>query len=295
MPKRNTHRKFYRILLIPDDKDEPKAFSVPVPRLKYIKLLAVLLILHIILGAVFYVQYYRIAQKNQELLVINRQLEENNMQINKLMNEFNDVEYQYTKLRSVLGLGTINADQSTPVVRIPEENVVTGSIPAYQRDPRQMTGANQVRHKYGFLKRSKSPLHNYEKSVPTFLPVEGVLSKDFEDKTYTGPFQHRGVDIAAQRGEPVHAAADGVVVFSGWTYDLGNLIIINHGNGFYSYYGHNQRCLHQRGSFVKKGDIIAHLGNTGISSAPHLHFEIWRDGVALDPKEYILAFSDLDN
>ena len=120
-----------------------------------------------------------------------------------------------------------------------------------------------------------------------------MLSADYENRTNVGTSQHRGIDIAGNMGDMVKASADGVVIFSGWTFDLGNLMIIYHGNGFYTYYGHNQRCLVPRGSFVKKGEAIAMLGSTGISSAPHLHFEIWRDGVSYDPKEFILAFSNI--
>ena len=119
------------------------------------------------------------------------------------------------------------------------------------------------------------------------------MSADYENDTTRDPSQHRGIDIAGTMGDLVKASADGIVVFSGWTYDLGNLVILYHGNGFYTYYGHNQSCLHQRGSFVKKGESIATLGNTGISSAPHLHFEIWKDGISHDPKDFILAFSDI--
>jgi murein DD-endopeptidase MepM/ murein hydrolase activator NlpD len=75
---------------------------------------------------------------------------------------------------------------------------------------------------------------------------------------------------------------------------LGNLVIIYHKNGYFTYYGHNQRLLINRNSVVKKGSTIALVGNSGISSAPHLHFEIWKDGIPLDPKDYLLAYSILE-
>ncbi len=124
-------------------------------------------------------------------------------------------------------------------------------------------------------------------NIPTLLPVDGILSSDFENLPHGGAVQHRGVDIAANEGAVIRASADGVVIFSGWTYDLGNLLIIYHGGGFYTYYGHAEQLLVPRGAAVKKGEVIALVGNTGISSAPHLHFEIWKDGVALNPRDYI--------
>ena len=121
-----------------------------------------------------------------------------------------------------------------------------------------------------------------------------MLTADYESKRYSGNLPHRGIDIAAPRGTLVRAAAEGIVVFAGYTYDLGNLLILYHGAGFFTYYGHNQRLLLNRNAVVKKGDPIALVGNSGISSAPHLHFEIWKDGTPLDPKEYLLAFSTLE-
>jgi len=69
------------------------------------------------------------------------------------------------------------------------------------------------------------------------------------------------------------------------------LLILYHGNGYFTYYGHNQRLMVRRGSFVSKGETIALVGSSGASSAPHLHFELWRDGVPLNPKNFILAFA----
>ena len=144
----------------------------------------------------------------------------------------------------------------------------------------------------GFITSYKSDLHDYARNIPTLLPVEkGLLTADYENDDYSGRIPHRGIDIAAPRGTLVRAAADGIIIFAGYTYDLGNLIIIYHGAGFFTYYGHNQRLLLTRNAVVKKGTSIALVGNSGISSAPHLHFEIWKDGIPLNPKDYLLAFS----
>jgi murein DD-endopeptidase MepM/ murein hydrolase activator NlpD len=88
----------------------------------------------------------------------------------------------------------------------------------------------------------------------------------------------------------VLAAGAGQIVFANWTYVWGNLIIIHHGDNVFSYYGHNDRLLAHDRAFVEKGEPIALLGNSGLSSGPHLHFEIWKDGVAIDPRQILLAF-----
>lgn len=291
--KKKLHRKFYRILIIPDDNDEPRAFNISVRHWRLLKTAGAILAIHFIVGFIFYIRYYKLEQKSQKLAIVNQQLEENNARINTMLENLELLESQQDKIRNVLGLGAMSGNRQAPDVFIPEESKSVNLVPSYERDQRRRPTEDIFRAKHNFfLRASKNKLHNFEASVPTLLPVEGVLSTDFENRTYAGPIQHRAIDIAGNMGDIVKAAADGIVIFAGWTYDLGNLIILYHGNGFYTYYGHNQRCLLQRGSPVKKGEAIALLGNTGISSAPHLHFEIWKDGVPLDPKQFILEFTE---
>jgi len=298
MTKKHKHRQLIQILIIPDDQAEPKAYGIPVRRLKFFKVLGVILALHTIFGLIGYFQYARTYSKNRELVVINKQLESSNKRIYQLASAFSDLEVSQEKIRSALGLGGNGSHQ----IARPENagpSVVPDIEPVYEPPPkreaiqRQQPTQEQLQERLDFLRQAKGDIHNYENSVPTFLPVEGVLTADFSESKSAAQNQHRGVDIAAPRGSFVRASADGVVVFADWTYDLGNLVIIYHGNGFITYYGHNQSLLTSRSSMVKKGDPIALLGSSGESSAPHLHFEIWRDGVPLDPKKYILAFSGM--
>ena len=285
-------------MIIPDDQAEPKAYGIPVRRLKFFKVLGVVLALHTVFGLIAYFQYARIYSKNRELVVINKQLESSNKRIYQLASAFSDLEASQEKIRSALGLG---GDGSRQIARpedvgpsvVPDVSPEYAPLPKIEEIQRQKPTQEKLQERLDFLRQAKGDIHNYESSVPTYLPVEGVLTSDFSESKSAAQNQHRGVDIAAPRGSFVRAAADGVVVFADWTFDLGNLIILYHGNGFITYYGHNQSLLTSRSSMVKKGDPISLLGNSGESSAPHLHFEIWRDGVPLDPKKYILAFSGL--
>ena len=102
---------------------------------------------------------------------------------------------------------------------------------------------------------------------------------------------HFGIDIAGSKGSSINAAGAGIVLLSNWTPDFGNMIIISHGNGLYSYYGHAMRLLVEQGTQVRKGQLIAQMGSSGISSAAHLHFEIWKDGRPLDPEDYLFALA----
>ena len=119
---------------------------------------------------------------------------------------------------------------------------------------------------------------------PAILPTEGYMTRGFEPE-----HNHFGLDIAGKTGNLIVAAADGNIVFSGWTYNDGYIVIVSHASGFMSFYKHNQSLLKSSGSFVRRGEPIATLGNSGTtSSGPHLHFEIWKDGVPVDPSIYLI-------
>ncbi|MDZ7724538.1 MAG: M23 family metallopeptidase [candidate division KSB1 bacterium] len=289
------HRKSIKLLIVPDDKDEPRSYSITNFQLQIAKIMAVVLVVHILAGIVFYGLYYRLDRRRDELLVINRQLEENNNRINELMSEFESLEQFQSKVGVALGLQSQAEEALSSELVDREDSVIPANLSSYNQSGSMSEDELQsvARNKLYFLKQSKSVVHDLEKSIPTMLPVDGVFTRDFSNTIYKDERQHQGVDIATERGTLVKTAADGVILFSGWTYDLGNMVIVYHGNGFYTYYGHNQLSLKRRGEFVKKGEPIALVGSTGISSAPHLHFEVWKDGKLLDPKQFLLAFSDL--
>ena len=122
-------------------------------------------------------------------------------------------------------------------------------------------------------------------AFPLLTPVEGFVTQGFDPSR-----NHFGIDIAAQRGTPVYAPGDGVVLFAGWTYEDGNMLIIAHGGGYLTVYKHNQTLLKNTLNAVKRGEPIALLGSTGKTSAgQHLHFEVWRNGVPQDPEDFLLV------
>ncbi|MFN0159544.1 MAG: M23 family metallopeptidase [Bacteroidota bacterium] len=128
-------------------------------------------------------------------------------------------------------------------------------------------------------------IENFRGSFPLLLPVEGFVTQAFNPER-----KHFGIDYAAKSGTAVHAATEGYVVFSGWTYDDGNMLILAHGGGYLTVYKHNQSLLVAGQTFAHRGDVIALVGETGkTSGGPHLHFEVWKDGVPLDPNEFLLT------
>ena len=95
------------------------------------------------------------------------------------------------------------------------------------------------------------------------------------------------MDIVAPLKTPFHSTADGIILFSGWKYPFGNTIIIYHGGDYFSFYGHNFENLVFEKESVKRGHIIGLVGNSGETSGPHLHFEIWKNGEPIDPSIFI--------
>ncbi len=116
-----------------------------------------------------------------------------------------------------------------------------------------------------------------------FPPIEGVVTQVFDEKK-----RHYGTDIVAKANAKVAAVLDGVVVFTGWTVKTGYVIQVQHANNLLSIYKHNSILLKQHGDYVRAGEVVAVVGNTGEeSSGPHLHFELWRAGNPLNPEDFI--------
>ena len=98
---------------------------------------------------------------------------------------------------------------------------------------------------------------------------------------------HKGIDFHASKGDPVLAVADGVVSFSGQRSGYGNVVEVDHGNGYVTRYAHNSRLIVQVGDLVRSGQQIAKAGSTGRSTGAHVHFEVWQDGRVLNPRKFL--------
>ncbi|MXY98051.1 MAG: M23 family metallopeptidase [Gemmatimonadetes bacterium] len=123
--------------------------------------------------------------------------------------------------------------------------------------------------------------------VPSIWPVAGWVTREFLTGDDTIVMTHFGLDVAARESTPVVSTADGIVTFADWDQNLGWLVEIDHGYDMSTRYGHNARLRVDRGQTVRRGQIIALVGNTGRSTAPHLHYEVWKDDVPVDPRGYL--------
>ncbi len=127
--------------------------------------------------------------------------------------------------------------------------------------------------------------------TPSVWPVHGIFVSGFGPRIdpFTGAVRyHQGIDISGDTGTPVHAPADGIVTFCGWSGGWGLNMVIRHTDQISTRYAHCSRLDVAVGQHVQRGDIIARLGSTGRSVGPHLHYEVLRNGVQIDPEEFII-------
>jgi murein DD-endopeptidase MepM/ murein hydrolase activator NlpD len=163
---------------------------------------------------------------------------------------------------------------------------------------------NEISSQMGLLKtimqerlasfRDISSRIDYERrlyrATPSVWPSKGVLTSHFGYRL--SPFDgsddwHKGVDIANTPGTPVRATADGTVLISGWAGGYGKVVVVSHDFGFSTRYGHNRQLLVKRGDRVKRGQIISLMGSTGNTTGPHCHYEVWKEGRAVNPRQYM--------
>ncbi len=130
-----------------------------------------------------------------------------------------------------------------------------------------------------------------EEVFPDGRPIKrGWISSYYGTRTnpFTGKLQfHKGMDFAAKSGSDVLAVAGGVVTWSGKRYGYGELVEVNHGNGYVTRYGHNSKNLVKVGDMVKKGEVISLMGSTGRSTGPHVHFEVLKNGRQINPVKFV--------
>jgi murein DD-endopeptidase MepM/ murein hydrolase activator NlpD len=263
------NRKYQVVLITNDSKESTRNFQISKVKVIFYITAGVILFsifLSLIIG---FSPVSRFISKRspeaQRLVIIEEKIRRLYSEMNKLSN-YND------KLRYALGDTTVKntkqLDLST-LLMDKDNNIQSTTFSNFNKTSN-----------YGFSAPAKTL------NIPFVTPVSDyIISQGFDDEK-----NHFGIDFAGKKGETVVAAADGYVVFSNWTIDYGNTIIIMHGGRFLTKYKHNLCNLKQIGSFVRRGEIIALLGNTGqASSNPHLHFEIWKNGIAVNPLKYLLV------
>ena len=127
-------------------------------------------------------------------------------------------------------------------------------------------------------------------ATPLGWPVAGTISSPYGYRNHPVREErrfHTGVDLSVPSGSEVKATADGIVSFAGWTENSGIVVVVEHGHGFSTAYAHNRKALARIGQRIARGDAIAMSGSTGLSTGPHVHYEIWRNGRHTDPAGFL--------
>jgi murein DD-endopeptidase MepM/ murein hydrolase activator NlpD len=124
-------------------------------------------------------------------------------------------------------------------------------------------------------------------AIPSLNPVGGGIAASFGWRTNPWPEFHKGVDLEANYGDTVRAAAAGTVASAGWDGGFGNKVDIDHGNGYHTWYAHLSRINVSAGQHVTKGAAIANVGSTGESTGPHLHYQVMFEGNPIDPQPFL--------
>lgn len=192
------------------------------------------------------------------------------------------LERRDTQLKEMQGI--IRTSSDTVLALNPEFNLLAGnnenSLEPLRIALEKFDAANQI----GSSSLAYSAILNTSPDFPTAAPVPGILTKVFSPEE-----NHFGLDLAAQKNQAIANLANGTVIYSNRTLEEGYVISIQHKNGYVTTYKHCQRLLRKVGDVVRKGEIIGYVGDIGTtSSGPHLHLEIWKDGVAQNPELYLI-------
>lgn len=250
-------RSRYTVIIIPDSDEKNRQFSLSAWKVRTILILIILLL--ILAGGYAYFTY-PMFKTNRDLSLENQKLTAERVKVLTLLQDLNRIRQMDAMVRKSLGTDLV-IDQPDSI--------------------------NQGHESF-------SEAFYQVGNIPSFPPLLGYVTQKVRFGEVLQYENHYGIDIAVKAGEPVHAAASGSVVFSGWNYNLGNIIILYHGDGYFTQYGHHQRNLVDQWEFVERGDVIAEAGNTGISTGPHLHFEVWKDGKPLDPMKFFPEYQAAD-
>ncbi|MFQ5646471.1 MAG: M23 family metallopeptidase [bacterium] len=243
--------------------------------------------------------YYSRVSENQDLLIVKskygRQREIIKFfgsQVDSIRNEFREIKTINRKFLQIAGVPDTSEQPALGMGSDPFPSLETMAMRESEESIQEMAG--EMARLKADITSEKSKLLEYSAEVeekttllsatPSIWPVRGWMTSGFgaRKSPFTGRREmHGGIDIATRFGTPVMAAAEGVVIYSGYRGGFGKEISIDHGFGYVTGYGHTSETVAKVGDKVKKGQIIAYVGSTGRSTGPHLHYEIKYNGVSL--------------
>lgn len=291
-------KNHYTFLIVPRKKSSVKSLSASSTLIK--STAGALLLIFICLGYFLY-DYLNTKKQDVELSYLKRLTVNQKEQINSLVNKVSDFEKKLESLRQLdekirsmtklekkqskvqnqlLGVGGIEPEKATmQSVDLLEKNLDRLISDATERE-------RSFSELLEYLKKRESVLA----ATPSIWPTVGWVTSEFGYRV--SPYGenrefHRGIDIACRSGNMVRAPADGIVSEISNRHDLGNYVIIDHGRGMQTGYAHLLRAAVAEGKQVKRGDIIGYVGNSGRSTGSHLHYSVYLNGIAVNPRKYL--------
>jgi murein DD-endopeptidase MepM/ murein hydrolase activator NlpD len=253
----------------------------------YIVISFVVVLVAILVGSIIvftpiktYIPGYGDVSAHEEVLQLNKELDELIMVV-EAQKKYNDNIRSILQGEAVQTEDAVEAaaskpmDSLTSVDRIIEDDLLRKEIELDEQLQERELLSKTV---------SYSPNEIPLEQMYFIPPATGVVSENFDPYN-----KHFGIDILAPKNTPVKAVMDGYVFEADWTLETGNTIGVQHPNNLISFYKHNSALLKKTGSYVKAGEAIAIIGNSGeLSTGPHLHFELWHKGKPLNPADYII-------
>jgi len=244
------------------------------------------------------VEAHRYKSMSEENRFLTAKLASINMSIGKLNDEVKGLVEKEKAIRTIFELPEIDPQERELGIGGPDAISSTDSSApikdaAFQSEAEidrlvalSSFEKDQFNYIYQRLLEKKSNLDH----TPSIWPTQGYLIRGYGVKSdpFTGEQKlHSGLDISNRIGTPVVVTADGVVASTSYQSGLGNTIVVDHGNGFQTVYGHLSQFKAKEGQKVRRGELIGLIGNTGYSTGPHLHYEVVRFGGTINPVRYI--------
>lgn len=263
-------RKGYEIIIV----SRKKVLNKFIPSWLLKLFIAIGIITLIIVVSAFYMhyEYIKTERKLRYVMKENKRLKEENAKIVLLERKLEKLSEFRKKVENMLGVQ--NAPPPFNIEKLASKvSTKNKKVEKVKTNKVKLTSANPI--ELEIIKAKKANIY-----TPYGMPVRGYITRGFTAS-------HKGVDIAAQTGTPIIAPANGIVIKVTYNKRFGNLVVISHGDIFKTVYGHLEKVLVKPGDIVKKGDLIGLVGNTGLSTGPHLHYEIWKNGKPVNPMNYL--------
>ncbi len=213
---------------------------------------------------------------------LRRDISEMSLKVDSLQMLVDANDRYIATIQSVIN-GTVGTKDTINVNSKPSLKDTTFRIGSKPEEDSLLRLMIEDQNQYGFAIKENNIKPSGIAGYAFFTPVKGIITEKYNPRK-----GHYGIDVAATKGLPIKSALEGTILFAGWTSDAGYVVVIQHANDLVSMYKHCSVVLKKVGNFVRSGEPIAIVGDTGeLSNGPHLHFELWFKGNAVNPIDYI--------